>query len=285
MPTGWGSSDAAPPRPPRPGHSCGTTTPRRREVPVHVAVEVCIDVGRARRRVGRTHAPSIRQPLRRSRRPGARPAHRRGASRHGTVPQPACTATTAHHRGNPAWRRRLRMVHDTRVVEILRDRVDDLAARSAPLSPGPRAADRGKGLPPPSEPGAAPDVTRAIRFGRGAPRLRRSTPARPTAARSITCSAGPTTTRTACWARIPHPNGTVVRTLRPHAVRRGGGARRRRRAAGVPAGPGARRRAVVGGRARGGPATTACRCATATTSTPWTTRTGGCPRSARSTCT
>ena len=48
----------------------------------------------------------------------------------------------------------------------------------------------------------------------------------------------------------PHPNGTVVRTLRPHADR-GGGARRRRRAAGVPAGPGARRRAVVRGRARG----------------------------------
>ena len=62
-------------------------------------------------------------------------------------------------------------------------------------------------------------------------RPRRSTPARPTRARSTASSAAPTTTRTPCWARTRTPNGTVVRTLRPHAdaVR---GARRRRPASG-----------------------------------------------------
>ena len=76
---------------------------------------------------------------------------------------------------------------------------------SAPLSPGPQAADREEVALPPSGARCSADVTRAIRFGpwTANSRPRRSTPARPTAARSITCSAGPTTTRTGCWARIP----------------------------------------------------------------------------------
>ena len=72
-------------------------------------------------------------------------------------------------------------------------------------------------------------------------------------------SAGPTTTRTRCSARTAS-QGTVVRTLRPHADEVRTWSRRPR---GQPAGPGARRRAVVRGRPRGARRLPARTCATA----------------------
>ena len=189
-----------------------------------VAIEVCIDVGPARRRVGRTPGtPGLRRRLRRSRRRrAARPRRspRSSATRHGSA-----TVLRARLRARwttPGWWRSC-------------GTASTISPPSAPLSPGPQAADRGEVALPPSGARCSADVTRAIRFAPVDREQQTQTidacPPDPRHDRQVLGGAHHDPHARA--GRAPPPE----RHRRAHAAparRRGGVLRRRRRAAGHP---------------------------------------------------